>query len=170
MGDLDDELHRMFADDRLDVRVRTGAEWSLVAGARRRRKRQTTVAAVGGALAMTVLVGGGAVLVARPAPDPVRPAVPPVVSTSERSPGDPSLPDVTSTFVPHAPGRPEHGSPDSGVVPRHGSDPTSERLSILRESTSAPDPTSSEPSDPPTSVPSSSEPTAPTSEPPGEPG
>ncbi|WP_243790783.1 hypothetical protein [Saccharopolyspora gloriosae] len=163
MGDLDDELHRMFADDRLEVPVRTGAEWSLVAGARRRRKRQTTVAAVGGALAMTVLVGGGAVLIARPAPEEVRPAVPPAVSTSVRVPGDPSVPDVTATFVPNAPGEPGRGSPDSDFPPQQGSDPTSERLSILR--TSAPDPTSSEPSEPSTSDPSSSEPTTPSTEP-----
>ncbi|WP_258344832.1 hypothetical protein [Saccharopolyspora gregorii] len=166
MGDLDDELRRMFADDRLEVPVRTGAEWSLVAGARRRRKRQTTLAAVGGVLAMGVLFGGGAVLVARPDPGPVRPAVPPVVGTSVPSPVQPPIPLPTSPPVPADP------APGGGWVPRWSppergdpaEDAEDERLSILRQVTSEPESTSAEPSEPSEPQPTS-EPTEPSTEP-----
>ena len=140
---LDDELHRLFADDRLEVPVRTGAEWALVASARRRRRRQTALAAVGSAMALTALVGGGATQVARSPQEPVRPAAPVVVtpsSTQQRT-----HPHVVPTSPP--PDRPSRieqpGAPPE--VPRGSS--THEIPSILRDSESSrPEPTTSSPS------------------------
>ncbi|WP_229874901.1 hypothetical protein [Amycolatopsis deserti] len=65
---LEDELSRLFDDERLDVPVRPGAELLVVAGARRRRYRRNAAVATGGALTMVALtavsialsgVGGG---------------------------------------------------------------------------------------------------------------
>ncbi len=159
---LDDELHRLFADDRLEVPVRTGAEWALVASARRRRRRQTAVAAVGSAMALTVLVGGGATLVARSPQEPVRPAAPVVStpsSTQQRTHSN-VVPTSTPEGRPTRIERPE-APPD---VPRGGS--THEIPSILRDSESSrPDPTTSSPS---SSASSSSQPTS-SAQPSGEP-
>lgn len=58
--DLDEELRRLFDDlsdgDRLDIRIRPGAERAVLAGVRRVRRRRCLAA---GAVALVVLVGGG---------------------------------------------------------------------------------------------------------------
>jgi hypothetical protein len=60
--DLDEELRRLFADDRLTVPVAEGATGAVIAGARRRRRHRMAVAAAGGVLAVTGLVFAGAAL------------------------------------------------------------------------------------------------------------
>lgn len=57
--ELDEELHRLFRDDRLDVPPREGAESAILAGARRVRRRRTALAATGGTLTVVVLIGAG---------------------------------------------------------------------------------------------------------------
>ncbi|MGH3863358.1 hypothetical protein [Actinokineospora sp.] len=64
---LDDELQRLFADERLDVPVRPGATEAVVAGARRVRRRRVATAAVGGAAALSLLAGT-AIVLAKPGP------------------------------------------------------------------------------------------------------
>lgn len=64
---LDDELQRLFADERLDVPVRHGATEAVVAGARRVRRRRIALSAVGGAAALSLLAGTAFVL-AKPGP------------------------------------------------------------------------------------------------------
>jgi hypothetical protein len=61
-SDLDDELRRLFSDDRLTVPVAEGATGAVVAGARKRRRHRMAVAAAGGVLAVTGLVFAGAAL------------------------------------------------------------------------------------------------------------
>ncbi|GLY48131.1 hypothetical protein [Lentzea sp. NBRC 102530] len=56
MDDLDDELRKLFSDDRLDVHSTPISTESVVAGATRRRHRRTAVA---GAFALVALVGAG---------------------------------------------------------------------------------------------------------------
>jgi hypothetical protein len=60
--DLDEELRRLFSDDRLTVPVAEGATSAVVAGARKRRRHRMAVAAAGGVLAVTGLVFAGAAL------------------------------------------------------------------------------------------------------------
>ncbi|WP_199430744.1 hypothetical protein [Qaidamihabitans albus] len=60
--ELDLELQRLFADERLDVRPIAGAQEAIVAGARRRRRRRTAAAGGGGALAVVAFVVGGMLL------------------------------------------------------------------------------------------------------------
>jgi hypothetical protein len=57
--ELDDELRRLFRDERLDVPPSEGAESAILAGARRVRRRRTALAATGGALTVVVLIGAG---------------------------------------------------------------------------------------------------------------
>lgn len=64
---LDDELQRLFADERLDVPVRHGATEAVVAGARRVRRRRIALSAVGGAAALSLLAGT-AIVLAKPGP------------------------------------------------------------------------------------------------------
>jgi hypothetical protein len=141
---LEDELQRILRDDRLDIPVRTGAEWSLVAGARRRRQRNGMLAATGSALAAVLLVGGGIALVSRQSDQPVQPAVPPVVqsaphpysTTGLMSPGgEPPVPPVVQQPPGQAPELPSTtGTPTRKPLP-----------TIAETKTSEPDPTTSEP-------------------------
>ncbi|HVK20038.1 MAG TPA: hypothetical protein VM677_01625 [Actinokineospora sp.] len=62
---LDDELNRLFGDERLDVPVRAGAAEAVVAGARRVRRRRVAMTAAGGAAAIAVIAGAAFVLVDR---------------------------------------------------------------------------------------------------------
>jgi len=71
--DLDDELRQLFADERLEVPVRPGADDVIVAGARRVRRRRITAVAASGALAVVAVVAAGIVL-AGGNPDAMPPA------------------------------------------------------------------------------------------------
>jgi hypothetical protein len=69
--DLDDELRRLFADERLDVPVRPEADRVIVAGARRIRRRRAGVVFGGGMLSVaTMLAAGTAFGVSGDAPPP----------------------------------------------------------------------------------------------------
>ncbi|HEY0807281.1 MAG TPA: hypothetical protein VGD84_19595 [Pseudonocardiaceae bacterium] len=60
--DLDAELRRLFADDRLDVPVSRHASATVVAGARRRRRNRMAMATAGGVAAMAAIVFAAATL------------------------------------------------------------------------------------------------------------
>ncbi|RLK60121.1 hypothetical protein CLV68_0618 [Actinokineospora cianjurensis] len=83
--DIDDELRRLFADERLDVPVRPGATEAVVTGAGRRRKRRHVVAAAGGALTVAALVAGGVVLSG-------------MTNTSSAPPGQQVVPTMSATL------------------------------------------------------------------------
>lgn len=59
---LDDELRKLFADDRLSLPVSREAGAAVVAGAQRRRRNRMALATTGGVLAMAAVVFAGAVL------------------------------------------------------------------------------------------------------------
>jgi hypothetical protein len=54
--ELDDELRRLFADERLTLPVTVDVENAVVAGAKRRRRRRVTAAAASGVVAVAALV------------------------------------------------------------------------------------------------------------------
>ena len=60
--DLDDELRRLFQDQRLDIPVKPGADHAVVTGARRVRRRRVALASAGSAFAVAALVAGGVAL------------------------------------------------------------------------------------------------------------
>lgn len=60
---IDEELGRLFADDRLDIPVRPGAEHAIVAGARRVR-RHRAVATAASVVAVALVLGSGIALAA----------------------------------------------------------------------------------------------------------
>lgn len=60
--DLDEELRRLFADERLTLPVAEHVEHAVLAGAHRRRRRRTAAAAASGVLAVAALVFVGAAL------------------------------------------------------------------------------------------------------------
>jgi hypothetical protein len=64
--DLDDELRRLFSDDRLDVHSTPDAADAVVRGAERRRRRRSATTT---AFALVVLVGAGAALTQLPRSD-----------------------------------------------------------------------------------------------------
>jgi hypothetical protein len=80
---LDDELRRLFADDRLAVPVARNAGVAVVAGARRRRRGRMAMAAAGSVLAAVAVVSAGAALsgIGHPATTHVT-AAGPVLSTT----------------------------------------------------------------------------------------
>ena len=70
---LDDDLRRLFADERLEVPARPGAEDVIVAGARRVRRRRIAAVTASGAVAAVAVVAAG-VLLAGGHPDAMPPA------------------------------------------------------------------------------------------------
>ncbi|MFB9906487.1 hypothetical protein [Allokutzneria oryzae] len=59
---LDDELRRLFDDERVELRVRPGAEQAVVRGARRRRNRRRVTAVGAAAVAVVAALAGGTAL------------------------------------------------------------------------------------------------------------
>ncbi|MGH3876108.1 MAG: hypothetical protein ACRDSK_03630 [Actinophytocola sp.] len=92
---VDDELRRLFHDDRLDVAVRPDAEQLIVAGARRVRRRRFATATAGAVAVAVVLVGGGIALAGTGAQE----SLPPAVSTTTPPPTISDAP-VTTTEPP----------------------------------------------------------------------
>ncbi|MET1076288.1 MAG: hypothetical protein ABWY11_26835, partial [Umezawaea sp.] len=60
--DLDDELRRLFRDERLDIQVKPGADQAVVTGARKVRRKRMMLASAGGTFAVAALVAGGIAL------------------------------------------------------------------------------------------------------------
>ncbi|WP_216212701.1 hypothetical protein [Amycolatopsis aidingensis] len=56
--EFDEELRRLFADERLGLRPRAGAGQAILAGARRVRRRRVLLTSGGGTLAVALLAGG----------------------------------------------------------------------------------------------------------------
>ncbi|HEX6343294.1 hypothetical protein [Umezawaea sp.] len=99
--DLDDELRRLFQDQRLEIPVKPGADHAVVTGARRVRRRRVALASAGSAFAVAALVAGGIALAGLGGPASMPPAGPP---TSE----------VTKTVTVEQP--PSSGSVGFGVL------------------------------------------------------
>lgn len=97
---VDDELRRLFADDRLDLPVRADAERTITAGARRLRARRTTLTRAGVAAALVGLVGVPLALARadqnEPAPASRTPAGVAATSIPPSPTSPPGAPPVTS--------------------------------------------------------------------------
>ncbi|MCE7004961.1 hypothetical protein LWC34_19325 [Kibdelosporangium philippinense] len=96
--DLDDELNRLFKDERLDIRVAPDADTHVVQGAKRVKRRRVAAMSAAGVLSAALLAGGAFVL-AQPGP------------TSSQTADQPPLPvdnSSSSSGVPPtgAPGEP----------------------------------------------------------------
>lgn len=95
MDDLDDDLRRLFSDDRLELHVTPDATESVVRGAARRRRRRTAVAGAFGVVALAG-VGLGLTELRLPNPDELAgPLLPTASSTSSVS----EVPAAASTFT-----------------------------------------------------------------------
>ncbi|RSM65340.1 hypothetical protein DMH04_49200 [Kibdelosporangium aridum] len=117
--DLEDELNRLFKDERLDMRAAPDAETHVVAGAKRVKRRRVAMMSAAGVLSAAVLAGGAFVL-AQPSPQSSQMAnqptdlpvdnpssapsqAPPSSTTTEMS-TLPSAPSATSRPVEPTPG------------------------------------------------------------------
>jgi hypothetical protein len=102
--DIDDELRKLFADDRLSVPVRPAADRVVVAGARRARRRRAHAVFGGGMLSVaTVLAAGTAFGVAGDAPPrtPLAAAESAGLTTTTPSPSpSPSTIERTTSIAP----------------------------------------------------------------------
>lgn len=93
---LDDELRRLFTDDRLDVPVHAGATEAVLTGARRRRTHRLAAVTATSALVALLVVGGVAIAGGTPDSTPIGPAMPttttqgPTTTTSTRPPTVPT--------------------------------------------------------------------------------
>ena len=124
--DLDDELRRLFSDDRLDVHVTPDATDAVVRGADRRRRRRT---AVTGAFVVVALIGAGVGLTQlRPTGDDTAGPLLPTSSSSSSATPPPSVSTYTSTVTvtvdPPAPGS-NNTNPTGGKPPKSSSKPSS---------------------------------------------
>jgi hypothetical protein len=125
---VEEELRRLFGDDRLDVAVRPDADRVIVAGARRIR-RCRFAAATAGAVAAAVLLGSGIAL----AGGEMRESLPPAESVGTTAPTTTESPATTTTRPKPAATKPP-APPASAPRTRH--------------TTPAPDPTTSTPTTP----------------------
>ncbi|SMD21545.1 hypothetical protein [Lentzea albidocapillata] len=96
MGDLDDDLRRLFSDDRLVVHVPPDVTDSVVRGARRRRRRRTAVASVFGVVALAGVGLGLAEIRLRNPGDLAGPLLPTASSGTPTSPPPISVSTFTS--------------------------------------------------------------------------
>ncbi|PRX47865.1 hypothetical protein B0I33_105449 [Prauserella shujinwangii] len=112
--ELDAELRRLFADERLDVPPRPGAAETVVAGARRVRRSRTALVSGAGALTVAAVVAGGVLLtgVARdPGPGQEHIVAAPAGSTTATTTLD--APSTESPEQPTIRSRPEPEQPAS---------------------------------------------------------
>jgi cytoskeletal protein RodZ len=113
--DLEDELKRLFRDERLDVRVAADADKTIVAGARRVRRRRIVLVTTAGVLSV-LAVGAGTMVLARG------------TGTSDSATPPTSLPITTSdssTSLPDTPQTPSGLSAPPDVKPSVPPEPTS---------------------------------------------
>lgn len=98
---LDEELRRLFADDRLDLPVARNAGAAVVAGARRRRRNRVALTAAGGVLAVVAVVSAGLTLSGIGRPTTVPSATGPVL-TMTVPPATPTTSPATTAPQPVA--------------------------------------------------------------------
>lgn len=111
--DLDDELRRLFSDDRLDVHVPSDATEAVVRGAGRRRRRRSAVAS---AFAVVTLVGAGVVLTQlRPPADNTAEELLPTSSSTASTTPSPSTPNTI--LAPSPPGSADPPPTSNGSNP-----------------------------------------------------
>ena len=119
MDDLDDDLRRLFSDDRLELHVTPDATDSIVRGATRRRRRRTAIAGAFGVVALAG-VGLGLTEVRLPNPDELAgPLLPTASSTTSTSETTVTVSTFTSTATvtvdpPVNPGNSNSGKPNPG--------------------------------------------------------
>lgn len=101
--DLDDELRRLFHDDRLDIQVKSGAEQAVVTGARRVRRRRVALTSVAGAFAVAAVVAGGILLSGITAPRSLPPADSVGPTSTATSPPPPSSSGTAAAAVGYGP-------------------------------------------------------------------
>lgn len=94
---LDDELRRLFADDRLDIPVHAGATETVLTGARRRRHRRVAAVTASTALVAVLLVGGIAIAGGVPDSTPIRPAGPTTTESLAAPTTTPARPPTSTT-------------------------------------------------------------------------
>jgi hypothetical protein len=99
--DLEDELKRLFADERLTVQVPADAEKTVVAGAKRIRRRRTALVSAAGVVAAAAVVTGTLMLTHGPDTAPTIDGGPPLSVTSSVPSSMPS-PEPSSSFEPPA--------------------------------------------------------------------
>ena len=95
---VDDELRRLFADERLDLPVSRDADAAVVAGARRRRRNRMALATAGGVVPVLAIVFAGATLSGLVHPTGRVSAAGPVLSTTAVTTTSPT-PVTTPTQV-----------------------------------------------------------------------
>jgi hypothetical protein len=117
---IDDELRRLFDDERLDLAIRPGAEQRIVAGARRIRRRRFA-AVTAAAVVAVVAVGSGIALAATSGQE----SLPPAISSTDPAPTTSSAPP--STTAPTSTTRPPTGP--AGKVEDRKVSGSAERLS-----------------------------------------
>lgn len=130
---LDDELQRLFADDRLDVPVRHGAAEAVVAGARRVRRRRIAMSAVGGAAALSLLAGT-AIVLTKPGPTHSVPGAeisatgditaPPTERSADPAPTSVKAPGNSGIRTGSVTGKPTSSTSPSDFQPEDGVDGT----------------------------------------------
>lgn len=113
--DPEHELQRVLRDERLDVPVRTGAEWSMVAAARRRRHRNAALAAGAVALLAVLGTGGGIAVVQMGSEEPAPRPSPPVIQNPTHAPNPPHGTQRPDPQGGQSPGTPPQWIPPGGT-------------------------------------------------------
>jgi hypothetical protein len=112
---LDDELHRLFTDDRLDLPVRPGAERIITDGAQRRRDRRAALSRTGIAAALIALLAVPITQLRSSQGTPVSPTDPgsdPAQAAATSAPAPTTAPPTTTT-TPRPPFTPDRSTATS---------------------------------------------------------
>lgn len=110
---LEDELQRLFSDDRLELPVRPEAEDILARGIGRRRRRRAAAAGAAGALMVAGLIGTGVALTGVRSTDDFLPATRLPVTTVPVTTGAPVPPSTGTSVTPPSPTSSSTGTPSS---------------------------------------------------------
>lgn len=139
---LEDELGRLFSDERLDLPVRPDAEKILARGIGRRRRRRAAATMTAGAFAIAGVLGLSVALPAVRGGDQTLAGTRLPVATSPVSTGQPALPDSSSQVTSPAPSSTTTTVPPSATKKPSASTGASGKPSS-RASSSAPPPSTS---------------------------
>ncbi|MBP2475429.1 hypothetical protein JOF53_004301 [Crossiella equi] len=108
---VDDELRRLFSDERLELRPSPDAETAVLAGVKRRVRRKRIAIAATGALSALAIAGGSFLVLAPPTPETVQSAGDPTLTLSSVEPSASGTPAPSdSSTPPSSSQRPPSGS------------------------------------------------------------
>ncbi|TCP57149.1 hypothetical protein EV191_1011101 [Tamaricihabitans halophyticus] len=146
--ELDQELHRLFEDDRLALPARPDADMAVLAGVKRIRRRRAMLSGVAGASAVAAVLVVGFTLTANQGSDQQPPSgLGPVATSSSSKPtsstkdSSPPEPPPPTSEAPEPPAEPEQPPPATSTTETRSPGPSARVLGLPLSANTAIGPT-----------------------------